>query len=373
VPPPRGARRIRPRRERAHALGRTALWFLGFAAVAAAASLVLVAVRGRTERRNADSRPPVTTPAEAKASPTPAWTLEDIGPFPSPRVVYDPQVPDRLHSGGEVSEDGGRTWRPLVGDDGWRIVPLGGSRGLAPALGPDGAVLYGEVLFDAPSVPRGLGPIAHGAEWRDGRWNPYLSADRGDGWAPDEPSWRVASAAYVRGQPTLASENQLLVCRGPVLSAPVHVTALLAASDGATWVATRDPGRFPMYVDADGTGSWRPVAGAAYPVVALAEGGGGICAAGSHLGRRGADGTWQWATLPNRRFQGLAAHPRLPLVAAWARDLLVLSRDAAARPRPVPLGDVDIAWAAWDPARDDSLTLLDRRGFARRLSVAALP
>jgi hypothetical protein len=368
VPPARSARRPRARREAGHPFGRALLWFLGFLAAAAAASLVLVAARGRTARTNEDAPPPAATAAQPKAPPSPAWALEDIGPFPAPRVVYDPAAPGRLHSGGEVSEDGGRTWRALVGHDGWRIVPLGGSRGLAPALGPHGAVLYGEVLFDAPQVPRGLGPIAHAAEWQDGRWHVYLSADRGNGWAPDEPRWRIASVAYLHGRPTLASEDQLLLCGGTAASVPVHVTALLAGSDGATWVATRDPGRFPLYVDADGTGSWRPVAGA-FPVVALAEGGGGVCAVGSRLGRRGADGTWQWAVLPARRFEGLAAHPRLPVVAAWTRDMLVLSRDATERPRPVPLDRIDIAWAAWDPARDDALTLLDHRGFARRLSI----
>lgn len=367
MPPPRAARPRSPRPSSAGALGRAALWFLGLAAAAAAWSLALVAVRGRVE----PGTPPEAA-AEKDASPSTALALEDLGRFPSTRVVYDPRVPGRLHSGGEVSEDGGRTWRPLAGDDGRRIVLLGGSRDFAPALGPDGSVLYGEVLFEALSVPRGLGAMAHGAEWRDGRWHALFPVDPSDRDAPDESRRWVTSVAYVRGHPVLATENELLLPSGGALYTPVRVKALLAASDGTTWVATEDPGRFPLYVDADGTGSWLPVAGA-YPVVALAEGGGGVCAVGRRLGRRGADGTWQWSVLPNSRFEGIAAHPRLPLVAVWGPGRLMFSRDAGARAKLVPLGDLEVAWAAWDPARDDALTLLDRGGFARRLSVASLP
>ena len=361
MPPPSAARPRSPRPSTTTLLGRAALWFLGFAAAAAVVSLVLVAVRGRTDSAPPDPGPPVETPV----------ALESLGRFPATRVVYDPRVPGRLHSGGEMSEDSGRSWRPLVGDDGRRIVPLGGSRSLAPALGPGGSVLYGEVLFDEPRVPRGLGAIAHGAEWRGERWHALLPVDLSDPYSSEEPRWRVASLAYLRGGPALATGNEVLLPSGGSLHPPVQVSALLASSDGATWIATHDTGRFPLYVDTDGAGSWQPVAGA-FPVAALAEGGGGVCAAGTHLGRRGADGAWRWTALPLTRSDGLAAHPRLPLVAVWGQDRLLISRDSDAQPTPVPLGGIEIAWAAWDPARDDALTLLDRRGFARRLSLASL-
>ena len=328
-----------------------------------------MALRERAETWSVGPAAPRATAPRAVAPPN--VVLEDLGRFPSSRVVYDPGVPGRLHSGGERSEDGGRSWRPLVGGDGRRIVPLGGARSLAPALGRDGSVLYGEVLFDEPSVPRGLGALAHGAEWRDGRWNALLPVDLSDRYATEEPRWRVASVAYVRGQPALAVESGLQLPSGGTLFMPVHVSALLVASDGATWVATQDPGRFPLYVDVGGAGSWQPVAGA-WPVVALAEGGGGVCAAGERLGRRGSDGTWQWSPVPGGSVDGIAAHPRLPLLALWGAGRLLLSRDAGSEARLVPIHDVEIAWAAWDPARDDALTLLDRHGVARRLSVASL-
>jgi hypothetical protein len=336
--------------------------------VAVAWSLVVVATRGRVERgpvEGADS-------AGAKAAPPrTAPGLEEIGRFPAIRAVYDPHVPGRLHAGGEVSEDGGRTWRPLAGDDGRRVVPLGASRALAPALSPDGAVLYGEVLYDEPGVPRGLGRLAHGAEWRDGAWHALLPVDLAGFDALDEPRWRVTCVAYVRGRAVLATDDGLVTPAGAALLTPVRACAILASSDGATWVATDDPGRFPLYVDADGTGAWLPVAGAS-PVSALAEGGGGVSAAGQRLGRRGVDGTWRWWGSPVGRLEGIAAHPRLPLVAAWGPGGLVLSRSPVAGPSRVPTGTVEVAWAAWDPARDDALTLLDRRGFARRLSMASV-
>jgi hypothetical protein len=355
---------VRPARRRpssANFLGRTVLWFIGLAAAACVWSLVLVVARGRVGGG-------LTGPG---ASPDAPPALEPLGRFPPTPVVYDPAVPGRLHSGGELSEDGGRTWRPLVGGDGRRIVSLGGARALAPALGPEGRVLYGEVLFDEPSVPRGLGAIAHAAEWRGDGWNALLPVDLSERAAPDEPRWRVNAVAYLRGRPALAVENELLLPSGDTLDTPVRVTALLADSSGAVWVATDDPGRFPLYVDPHGTGSWQPVAGA-FPASALAEGGGGVSAAGKSLGRRGADGSWLWTGLPNTPFGGLAAHPRQSFVAVWGPGWLWISRDAASRPKRVPLGDLEVAWAAWDPARDDALTLLDRGGFARRLSMASV-
>lgn len=340
---------------------------MGFAAVAAAWSLALVLLRQRADTWRFGEG----APRRLAAKPAPAAPLlEDLGRFPSLRAVYDPAAPGRLHSGGEVSEDGGRTWRPLVGDDGRRIVPLGGSRALAPALRRDGAVLYGEVLFGEPSVPRGLGALAHGAEWRGGRWQALLPVDLSDRYATDEPRWRVAQVAYVRGQPALALENEIRVSSGNSIVTPVSIRALLAASDGTIWVATGDPGRFPLYVDAGATGAWQPVAGA-WPVTALAEGVGGVWAVGERLGRRGADGAWQWSPLRGGPADGLAVHPRLPRLAWWGRAGLWLARGAGADARRAPIGDSDVAWAVWEPARDDALILLDRHGFARRLSVGS--
>ena len=331
-------------------------------------SLVLVGVRGRPDP-GADIE--ANAPPGASFATPPPLPLETLGRFPAPHVVYDPKRPGRLHAGGELSDDGGRSWRPLADGDGRRIVPLGGPRALAPALGPDGAVLYGEVLFDEPLVPRGKGAIAHGAEWSDGKWRALLPQDGLAASRSDEPRWVVVAAGYLRGQAALATESEVLLASGGSLHTPVKVSAFLAASDGSTWIATREAGRFPLYVHTDAAGSWQPVAGA-HAVDALAEGGGGVWAAGTHLGRREADGTWQWTLLPLTRPQGLAAHPRLPLAVVWASDRLVICR-VGEEPRMVPLGGVQVAWAAWDPARDDALTLVDRRGSAGRFSLASLP
>jgi hypothetical protein len=307
----------------------------------------------------------------ASFSPPPPLALESIGRFPSPFAVYDPTTPGRLHAGGELSEDGGRSWRPLVGEDGRRILPLGGSHALAPALGPDGSVLYGEVLFDEPGVPRGRGALAHGAEWRAGQWSALMRVALFDAYSSEEPVWRVVSPGYLRGQPALATETEVVLASGGSLPSPVKASAFLAASDGSAWIATREAGRFPLYGQTEQAGSWQPVAGA-HPVVALAEGGRGIWAAGSHLGRREADGTWTWTSLPLTRAYGLAAHARLPLAVVWTDDRLVICR-AGALPTMVPLGGIEVAWAAWDPARDDALTLVDRSGVAGRWSVPRVP
>lgn len=363
MPSPRVARRPRP--SAARALGRAGLWFLGLGLAAVAWSLVLVETRGGAGPGRVDGAAGEAAPARAVVP------VEDVGPFPATRAVYDPGVPGRLHCGGEVSEDGGRTWRPLAGDDGRRVVPLGASRALAPALSRDGAVLYGEVLFDEPGVPRGLGGLAHGAEWRDGRWRALIPVDLAGFDAADEPRWRVAGVAYVRGEAALATEDGLVTGRGESIAAPVRARAILVSSDGATWVATDEPGRFPLYVDADGSGAWLPVAGAP-PVWALAEGGGGVAAAGRRLGRRGADGTWRWWGASVGPLEGIAAHPRLPLVVTWGPGGVVLSRSPEAAPSRVALGSVEVAWATWDPASEDSLLVVDRRRFARRVSVAAV-
>jgi hypothetical protein len=337
-------------------------WLLGVAAVAVGGWLWLVAGApepgGLAEPRNG-------------TSPAPQPTLEDIGRFPAAHVVFDPRVPGRAHSGGQVSDDGGRTWRALVDRDGRRILPLGASRALPPVLGPAGSVLYGEVLFDEPPRPLGLGTLAHGAEWRDGGWRALSSVDLSDPLAAEEPRWLVAAVAYVRERPVLAaSDGRLLGSNG--LHAPVRVRALLAASDGAIWLASDEPGRFPLYVDPQGSGGWQPVPGGE-PAVALAEGGTGVWALGKRLGVRSRDGVWQWLALPNLRLDGLAAHPRRALAAVWGPGGLVVSGAAGARPAPIPTGARDVAWAAWDPARDAALILLDRTGDARRLTLPARP
>jgi hypothetical protein len=338
-------------------------------------SLVLITARGLSGRgRVADFRA-ATGPSSAAPPPSlepAAPALEDLGRFPATHVVYDPRVPGLAHAGGEVTYDGGRSWQALTGDDGRRIVPLGAARALAPALGPAGRVLYGEVLFDEPAVARGLGALAHGAEWRDGRWHALLPVNLDDRYAPEEPRWRAVAVAYKRGQPLLATDEGLLLPESFALQVPVRVKALLAASDGAVWLATEDLGRFPLYVDPRGTGAWQPVPGAP-AVAALAEGGGGVAAAGERFGRRTPDGAWHWTASPVGRLEGIAAHPRLPLVAAWGARGLMLSRDAHAEPQAVRLGGVKLAWAAWDPTRDDAVTLVDRRAFARRLVVPSHP
>jgi hypothetical protein len=231
--------------------------------------------------------------------------------------------------------------------------------------------VYGEVLFDEPGVPRGRGQLAHGAEWRGGRWHALLPVDLSGSAGSGEPRWRVVSAAYREGEPALATESEVVWASGGTLSLPVKASAFLAASDGSLYVATREEGRFPLYVYTDAAGSWQPVPGA-HPVAALAEGGGAVWAAGQKLGRREPGGGWQWTSLPLTWPDGMVAHPRRPLAIVWNIDRLVICR-AGATPRMVPLGGVQVAWAGWDAGNDDALTLVDRRGGAGRFALSSLP
>jgi hypothetical protein len=112
--------------------------------------------------------------------------------------------------------------------------------------------------------------------------------------------------------------------------------------------------RFALWRAAAPEGPWLPIGGSG-PIVAVAETGGLLFAAGHLLGRLSGS-AWTFTPWPVRfKPSGLAAHPSAPLLAAWGAGALVVSRDGGRTLTRARLGDFQVSFAAFDPFRTDVL------------------
>jgi hypothetical protein len=356
-------------------------WFLALCLISLAASLAHVYLGGWSA---GGARPPATRPATpSPPTPTkePPRSLLDaptitvpLGRFPSLRLIYDPETRGRLYAGGAWSEDGGATWASWTDPAGRHIVLLGASRARLPAIGGDGRMLFGEVLFEEPGVVSGLGSIAHAAEWRDGRWEILLEASEERPSSRLWPRMPVIGVAYLpSGDLLIARRESLLVVGRRSVPTPGAVHELLVTSAGELYAAVKDPGRFETYHAHDIGSAWRPIPDVK-AVSAFGEGPDGTIymVAQGRLGR-GHGTQWMWSPRPvPLRADHLALHPGTGWLALWGEGRLGLSKDGGRTTVACRLDDVEVAWAAWDPFTTETLTILDYAGNAFRLDLASV-
>ena len=347
-----------------------AAWLALFGSLALGLSLAKVWFRGWQEAR---PRARVSAGAlpQSRAPSAPPAVLEALGHFPGGPVTYDAEVRGRLYAGGRVSDDGGRSFRPLQDSAGRGALPLR-RRWLRTAAGPGGRLLFGEVLFEEPRVATGLGTFAHAVEWRDGGWTTLVSDDE-ERWPADGgPRLLVCGLGYMPdGTSVVATAEEVRFGDGRRLQPPPGLRRLLVARNGDLYAAAGDSASFGLYVATSDTPSFLPVSGVGR-VEALDEGVGGVVflALGGRLGR-GARRQWQWTDKPIAvSVEQLAAHPRAPLLAAWGRGALAVGRDE--RTLVVcRLGELEVQWAAWDPFATDRLTLVSPQGDAYLLPLGS--
>jgi hypothetical protein len=291
----------------------------------------------------------VTTPATP--TPPPAERI------PWVRFAFDRTRANRLYAAGSVSDDQGRTWRPLE-SDGVRVDALSGALAPPPLPGPNGRLLVAGVQIERPGV---AGSLA--AEWRDGGWVPF-------GLRTNLP---VRALGYTTdGTAFVATEREVLTSDGRSWATPGRLVVALVSQAGAIYAAIDEEGRFGLYRAEAFGAPWLPVAGAG-KVDLLAD------VAGTILVTRGRrvglldQGQWSWSDLPtNEQPLGLTVHPMRPLVAVWSESRLLTSADGGRQFRSSPLG-YKVGWAAWDPFAADTLTLVEPSGGAYRVSIQDMP
>ena len=347
-------------------------WLAAILAGSVALCLAVISIRPSMSAPWKRGRVVDVVSTRATPPPSPAPAPEGADPYPSSRIAFDRTRAGRLYAAAWVSEDGGRTWRPLA-SDGSSVRLLGGTQALAPAPGPDGRLLVSGVLFEEPGVATGLGAIARAAEWRNGGWAPFGST------APDTElidKWsdlRARAIGYTPdGTAVIAAAQEIATSDGRSWPTPGRLRSALVSATGAIYAAISDSGRFGLY-RADTLGApWMPLAGAG-AVDALAETAGAILVVSSSRLGRLQRGQWRWTDLPSTvRPRELAAHPTQPLVALWGEGRLLISADGGMQFRESQLG-FEIDWAAWDPFTADTLTLVERDGRAHVLSLRSLP
>jgi hypothetical protein len=305
---------------------------------------------------------PATGPIVLEA----AATLEDagFGRLPDPRVVFDPASQGRLYSATSTSADGGRTWEPLRSHD-LTSLRLSGSS-LGPIVGPEGRLLFTEAELSGPLLETRMPGLAHAVEWSGGNWRVLWPAD------PASPaSTPVRAATYLpSGEALVALEERVRLADGREWESPARAALLLAASDGQVYAIAKERTRFALWRTRGPEGPWLPMGGSG-PIVAAAEAGGVLYAAGQRLGRWSGS-RWSFSVWPFR-FQpsGLAVHPRAPLVAAWGGGGLAVSRDGGRSFLRARLGPFQVAQAAFDPFRTDVL-LVSSASEARFLRLGTV-
>jgi hypothetical protein len=339
-------------------------WLAAILATSAALSLVFIA------KRPSMSAPWTRGPAIEVVSGAATSTPEGVEQCPSKRIAHDRTHPNRLYAAGSVSEDSGRSWRPLT-SAGVSVRPS--EEALPPVPGPDGRLLVGGVRFEGPGAPADRSAFVPVAEWRDGLWVPFGTAERPTDTVATPADRQVRGLGYTPdGTAVVATERGISTFDGRSWPTPGRLTGALVSETGAIYVAINEEGRFGLY-RADSLGApWIPIAGAS-GVDMLTEGAGALLViSGMRLGRLDR-GQWTWTDLPSfGQPRGLAAHPTRPLIAAWDGSQLLTSSDGGREFRASPLG-FEVEWAVWDPFATDTLTLVDRKREIRQLSLQALP
>jgi len=317
----------------------------------------------------------------AHRAPDPPMSLqavvEPLGRLPAYVTAFDPERPGRVYAGGWVSNDRGRHWEPLVGADGRIVTVLGARRSPPMAAGPGSRILCAGVLFEEPGAALGRGEVAAVAAWDGAEWSVAVPGDawlRGPGMAAARTIPVIDDAAYTpEGVPVVAS-NGWLESPGRASIWSGSVLALLFASDGRLYAIPRARLRAGDSTGAierssDGGRTWETIAIEARDVVDIAEGPPGrVYIAADRLGRRYTS-DWYWTAWPTEfRPEGLAAHPRGPLVAAWGEGRLVVSRDFGATLPPVLLGGLSVVSVSIDPFEAAQLLVVDREGLGYRVT-----
>ena len=295
------------------------------------------------------------SPARQKTALTALWSL--IGTAPSADIRFDGNA--RLFSGASFSDDGGRTWSALT-SGGRRGVLLGGPRVVRPSAGPNGRILFGELLFDEPGVAFGHGPIAHAVEWDGSDWNVLLAESEKDKRAP---AIMTPAVAYDGTTPLIAAGSSILKGKS---FAPGRVVSLLAARDGSIYVGVQYAG-FGLYRAANRTSEYLPIPSYG-AVMDLAESKTGIFAVGERFGCM-TSGRWEWREWP-RGFHAerVAAHPTAPNVAVAGNGRLFVSRDGGATLEELSAPKAVYA-AAWDPRVSNSLLAVAHRNSLFRVVI----
>ena len=340
-------------------------WLAAILATSAALSLAFIVMRPSM------SAPWTRGPMIEVVSGGATLAAEGDERCPSNRIAYDRTRPNRLYAAGSVSDDSGRTWRPLTSAG---VSVRFSEEALPPVPGPDGRLLVGGVQFQGPGAPTDRSAIAPAAEWRDGGWVPFLGSAKWPTDALASPAdRRVRGLGYSPdGTAVVANAREIATFGGRSWPTPGRLTGALVSETGTIYVAIHEEGRFGLYRAESLGAPWVPVAGAS-GVDLLTEGAGAVLViSGMRLGRLDR-GQWTWTDLPSSgQPQGLAAHPTRPLIAAWDGSQLLTSSDGGRAFRTSPLG-FEVEWAAWDPFANDTLTLVDRNREVHQLSLQALP
>lgn len=307
----------------------------------------------------------ITTGLRVEPPSTLNPSLDPLGPPPAHVFEFDPQVPNRVFAGGWVSDEGGRQWRPLVGQDSRLVTLLGGRREIPIAVGPGGRVLCAAVLFESPGVAAGRGEVATLVEWTGVGWSVLV---QGDDWLTPWVDWNqdargpVSALAYSQdGTPAYVARGRLFAPSGPV-SVPGFLGAVRSAADGSLVAVTEGADRQQLIRSNDGGASWQTLLEDS-GLIDVDEGQAGILhLAGRRLGRF-SGGSWFWTDWPSGfEPERIAAHPRTRVVVAWGHGRIAVSLDGGITIPPVSMRPVQVTWVAIDPFAPQTLLLHDRSG-----------
>ncbi len=291
---------------------------------------------------------------------------ERIGHAPLPMIAADWRDENRLFSGTFVSTDGGRSWKELADRGGRRIVLLGGPHAIRQVVSQNGKVLFGEVLFDEPPKPLGLGKIAHAVEWDKGEWRVVQGEIYPDAF---QPSMRVAAVRYQAAseRPIVIMEREII--GGDDMETPGKTIAGAVTNLNAAYVAVREAGKFPLY-KVTSAQSWAPVPGARNIVDVDASPEGVVYAAGETFGREVAQ-SWRWTPWPQHFVaEHIRVHPqKSEWVAAWGGGRLVVTPDGGTSFRHINLPGTTIIDVAWTPSAGNVLLALDANRNIHRVRL----
>jgi hypothetical protein len=303
-----------------------------------------------------------SAPVTASAVPTRLTvSVEPLGRSPVARFAFDAAVAGRVVACDAVSIDGGRTWPPLEQNPVRRAMLLGGPRAAAPAAGPDGRILCGDVILPRADGPTGLDEIQIAAEWTGSSWQPAgLSVAAASG----DPQLNAMVGYDAEGQPIAVRGDRLHTATGEA-ALPGRAEAFAMDAGGALYAAISPAGRRStlMWTPEPGT-PWAEVP-APGPVRALATDGRRAWAIADMLGR-GTGATWAWTRWPTEIVPlGVAA--RGDVVVVWggpkyansySRGVLLISRDGGATLAYASLERVRPTWVALDPHHANELLVM---------------
>jgi hypothetical protein len=213
-------------------------WLAAILATSAALSLVFIAIRPSM------SVPWTRGPMIEVVSGGANLAAEGVDQCPSNRIAHDRTHANRLYAAGSVSDDSGRTWRPLTNDGLSVRLP---EDALPPVPGPDGRLLVGGVQFEGPGAPTEGIVIVPAAEWRDGGWVPFGTARWPTDTIASGADRQVRGLGYTPdGTAVVATAREIATFGGRSWPTPGRLTGALVSETG-TIVAIHGEGRFGLY------------------------------------------------------------------------------------------------------------------------------